>query len=393
MSQVSRFAFIDLLRILASQMIVLHHLAFYGPLSDHAYPVAGGAIDWLYQYGRLTVQIFFVTGGYCLAGSLARRPPMRLRAFVPTVVERYFRIGLPYLVALAVALVANAVARSLMDHPSISASPTPWQLLAHVFLLHNVLGYESLTAGIWYVAIDLQLGVFVYFIHAVGYRVSPSRGYAIARWTLLAMGLVSAFFWNRIPSLDRFGSYFLASYVLGMVAGWTREGSVSKGFFWGYLGAIAFALHVDFRSRLALAGVIAALLVLARGQVWLDKFCSTRPVQRLGVVTYSLFLIHFPICLLINAWWSSGLPPDPWRALLGMALAWGLSIVGAFLFYHLVETHLARLRLPDERAWKGLASSSGNPILRFLQRLGILSLLTAPSKGVHKTRGEGHVEG
>jgi hypothetical protein len=76
-----------------------------------------------------------------------------------------------------------------------------------------------------------------------------------------------------------------------------------------------------------------------------------------------------------------------------MALAWGLSIAGAFLFYHLVETHLARLRLPDERAWKGMASSSGNPILRFLQRLGVLSLLTAPSKGVRKTRGEGHVEG
>jgi len=294
---------------------------------------------------------------------------------------------------LAVALVANEVARSLMVHSSISARPTLWQLLAHVFLLHNVLGYESLTAGIWYVAIDLQLGVFVYFIHAVGYRISPSRGNMIARWTLLTMGLMSAFFWNRIPSLDRFGIYFLASYVLGMVAGWTREGSVSKGFFWGYLGAVAIALHVDFRARLALAGVTAALLMLARGQAWLERFSSTRPVQRLGVVTYSLFLIHFPICLLINVWWSKGLPPDPQRALLGMALAWGLSIAGAFLFYHLVETHLARLRLPDERAWKGMASSSGNPILRFLQRLGVLSLLTAPSKGVRKSRGEGHVEG
>jgi peptidoglycan/LPS O-acetylase OafA/YrhL len=355
MSQVSRFAFIDLLRILAAQMIVLHHLAFYGPLSDHAYPVAAGSIDCLYRYGRLAVQIFFVTGGYCLVGSLARRSPASWRSFARMVIERYFRIGLPYLAALGVALVANEVARFWMVHPSISPSPTPGQLLAHVFLLHNVLGYESLTAGIWYVAIDLQLVALVGLVYAVASQISPLRGRVIARWTLLAMGLMSAFFWNRLPNIDRFGIYFLASYVLGMVAAWTRDGSVGKGLFWGYLGAISLALYADFRVRLALAAVTAAVLVLAYGQTWLARFSSARPLQRLALITYSLFLIHFPICLVVNAWWSSRLPPDPWLALLGMAIAWGLSVTGAFLFYHLVETRLARLRLPGAGTRRGLA--------------------------------------
>jgi peptidoglycan/LPS O-acetylase OafA/YrhL len=356
MSHVSRFAFIDLLRILAAQVIVLHHLAFYGPLSDQAYAVAARPIDWLYQYGRFAVQIFFVTGGYCLAGSLARRKPERPRAFVAVVIERYFRIGLPYLAALCVALVANEIARSLMDHPSISASPTPGQLVAHVFLLQKVLGYESLTAGIWYVAIDLQLVAIVSVVYAVACRMSAQRGYVIARWTLMAMGLASAFFWNRSPNLDQFGIYFLASYVLGMLAAWTKDGRVPKLVFWAYLGAIALALHADFRARLGLAAATAALLVLAQGQAWLDKLSSIRPLQRLGLVTYSLFLIHFPICLLINAWWSYRLPSDPWMAILGMSIAWVLSMAGAVLFYHLVETRLARLRLPGAATWKGLAS-------------------------------------
>jgi peptidoglycan/LPS O-acetylase OafA/YrhL len=356
MSHPSRFAFIDLLRILAAQLIVLHHLAFYGPLSDHAYGVAAGPIDWLYRYGRFAVQIFFVTGGYCLAGSLARRKPERPQAFVAVVVERYFRIGLPYLAALCLALVANEIARSLMNHPSISASPTPGQLVAHVFLLHKVLGYESLTAGIWYVAIDLQLVAIVSVVYAVACRVSSQRGYVIARWTLLAMGLASAFLWNRSPNLDPFGIYFLASYVLGMLAAWTKDGRVSKPVFWGYLGAIALSLHADFRARLVLAAATAALLVLVQGQVWLAKLSSVRPLQRLGLVTYSLFLVHFPICLLVNAWWSYGLPPDPWMAMLGMGIAWVLSMAGAVIFYHVVETRLARLRLPTTGAWKGLAN-------------------------------------
>jgi peptidoglycan/LPS O-acetylase OafA/YrhL len=358
MSHVSRFAFIDLLRILAAQVIVLHHLAFYGPLSDHAYPVATGTIDWLYEYGRFAVQIFFVTGGYCLAGSLARRKPDQPRAFIAVVIERYLRLGLPYLAALGVALVANEIARSLMDHPSISARPTPGQLVAHVFLLHKVLGYESLTAGIWYVAIDLQLVALVSLVYAVACRLSSQRrrGHALARWTLLGMGLLSAFFWNRSPDLDQFGIYFLASYMVGMVAAWTQDGSVPKAFFWGYLGAIAFSLHADFRARLVVALATAALLVLVQGQVWLARLSSIPSLKRLGLVTYSLFLIHFPICLLVNAWWSHGLPPDPWMAILGMTVAYVLSLAGAVLFHHLVESRLARLRLPVAETWTSLTS-------------------------------------
>ena len=42
MSKPSRFVFLDLLRAIAAQLIVLHHLAFYGPLSDTAYDLAPG---------------------------------------------------------------------------------------------------------------------------------------------------------------------------------------------------------------------------------------------------------------------------------------------------------------------------------------------------------------
>src|SRR5664279_3981071 len=176
MPHAARFASIDLLRVVAAQVIVLHHLAFYGPLSDHAYSIAAGPIDWLFLYGRFAVHIFFVTGGYCLAGSLARRSANRPRAWLGLIVERYFRLGLPYLAALALALVANQIARLWMVHPSISPSPTAGQLVAHVFLLHNVLGYDSLTAGIWYVAIDLQLVALVGLVYAAACRLSSTRG-------------------------------------------------------------------------------------------------------------------------------------------------------------------------------------------------------------------------
>jgi peptidoglycan/LPS O-acetylase OafA/YrhL len=359
MAQVSRFAFLDLLRVLAAQVIVLHHLAFYGPLSDHAYPLAPGSIDWFYDYGRLAVQIFFVAGGFCMAGCMARRSPASPRAFAGVVIERYARLGLPYLVALLVALAANEIARAYGGHPSISPRPGAGQLIAHLFLLHQVLGYDSLTAGIWYVAIDLQLVALTSFVYLLARRVFPARGMAVARATLLVLGLASAFLWNRSSRLDDFGIYFLSSYVLGMAAAWTSDGRLSKQVFAGYLLAMLLALAVDFRPRLALAAACAILFWLAAKRAWLQKLANSAPVQRLVPITYSLFLIHFPICLLVNTLWSATLPPDPWLALLGLAVAFGLSQAGGFAFYYLIEKHLARVRLPGMRSPKTLASQTG----------------------------------
>ena len=61
---------IDTLKALASQSIVLHHLAIYGPMPLIAAPLAPGLVQWLDVYGRYAVQVFLVMGGYLAAGSL-----------------------------------------------------------------------------------------------------------------------------------------------------------------------------------------------------------------------------------------------------------------------------------------------------------------------------------
>lgn len=350
MTKASRFAFLDLLRAFGAQMIVWHHLAYYGPLSDFAYAVAARPIDWLYQYGRFAVQIFFVLSGYCMAiGRLKRRPPAGARDVVRLVVDRYLRVGLPYLLALGLALVANEIAAAYMEHPSISPRPTPWQLVAHLFLVHKLLGYDSLTAGIWYVAIDLQLVALVGLVHAVAANITRARGPLVARWSLLGLGLVSALVWNRMPRLDAFAIYFLASYVLGMAVAWLKHGDLSKRAFWAYVGVTALTLQVDFRARLVVVLVTATLLAVAQGRRWLTRLPSPAPLRLLADMSYSLFLIHFPTCLVLNALWSSHLPATPWLSLLGMVVAWGLSLVAAFSFYHLVEKRLSDFRLAEPR--------------------------------------------
>ncbi len=338
----ARLFFVDFLRALAAQGIVLHHLAFYGPLSDHARTLAPTTIDWLYEHARMAVQIFFVTAGYFAARSLSRRAPGGLRAAGRLMVDRYRRIGLPYWAALAVCLVANELARGFADLPSISASPTLPQIVAHALLLHDVLGYPALTAGIWFLAVDMQLYFLTTLLCALAARLWTRRGPWVAQGVLAGLGLVSAFWWNRIQGLDRYALYFLGSYALGLVVAWAEQRRLPRAFLWAYLAALVGAQFVEFRPRLGVATLTALLLAVAGQRGWLTSWPKSKLIQRLGETSYSLFLVHFPVSLLITAYWSSRLPPDPWLSLAGMAVCYLASLAVAFPF-HALETRLVNL--------------------------------------------------
>jgi peptidoglycan/LPS O-acetylase OafA/YrhL len=340
----SRLPFLDLLRALSSQAIVWHHLAFYGPLSDSAHEVASSLIDGLAQHARLAVQVFFVVSGYLSAVGLSGREPARLRALFAQITGRYRRIGLPYLGALLLVICANELARHWMNHPSISARPTFGQLVAHVFLVHDLVGYEPLSAGIWYLAIDLQLIAIVALVFwASAQLAGAGRGPALGRALLTALGVLSLFWFNRHPSLDHLAIYFMGSYVLGLVTAWVEAGSVRWLFFWAYAAAMLAAVALDFRSRLVVALATGLLLAAARHFGWITSWPRSRMIRWCAGISYSLFLVHFPVSLVVNALWSSHVPATPWLSLLGMLTAYAMSMLVAVAFHSRVERPLVAL--------------------------------------------------
>ena len=57
-----------------------------------------------------------------------------------------------------------------------------------------------------------------------------------------------------------------------------------------------------------------------------------------GRISYSVFLVHFPICLMANAWLGQWAPKAPaWQAL-GMAGAWLASNLAGAWFHRHVES-------------------------------------------------------
>jgi peptidoglycan/LPS O-acetylase OafA/YrhL len=102
-------------------------------------------------------------------------------------------------------------------------------------------------------------------------------------------------------------------------------------------------LLLEFRSRIALAAVVACALFLfgrikttSDGRAW-------SAIHGMGKISYSVFLIHFPVCLLVNAGFTRFAPAEPEWQLLGMLAAWSASLIAGAAFHRWVETPLGRV--------------------------------------------------
>ncbi|WP_280190935.1 acyltransferase family protein [Delftia sp. PS-11] len=358
MSHASRSALIDCTKGLACAAIVWHHLAFYGPMSDVAHPAAPELIDWLYEYARMAVQIFLVLGGYLAAASLAPQGQGLPGDPMARIGRRFVRLVVPYAVALVVAIVVSAAVRPWFDHDSVSGEPGLAQLLAHALLLQSIVGEESLSAGVWYVSIDFQLFALTVLLLAGvrrGTAVLARRfgEQALRRWwpwalsgaQALVVGGVAASLlgFNLDAQWDVWALYFFGAYGLGMMAYWAAQADRSStAWCWSLLivALVVAALSVQWRDRIALAGISALALVAAMRSPALAQWQGWQPLRRLGTISYSVFLVHFSVCLLVNAVESHFWPQSVPAAMLGMLLAFVLSIAAGHLLYERVERHV-----------------------------------------------------
>lgn len=336
--------FLDLFKAVAANLIVLHHLAFYGPMSDHVRPVLPGVIEWFDHYARIAVQVFLVIGGFLAAKSLSNGeagPAEPLRA----ILRRYAKLAPPFIAAMGIAVIASATASIWMTHDSISAPPTLTQFAAHAFLLHGVLGHESLSAGAWYVAIDFQLYALLTILLWIAAR-GGQYGWAAPLMVALA-AIASLYHFNRDAGWDNWALYFMGSYGLGALAWWASERHRGMTGAMLLIAAIALlgatALVLDFRTRIAVAlAASLALVVLSRGMLKLpgQELALT---AYLGRISYAVFLMHFPVSLVVNALFTRFAPAEATWQGLGMLIAWMTSIAAGGMFYRWVEQPLGAL--------------------------------------------------
>ena len=210
-------------------------------------------------------------------------------------------------------------------------------------------GFDGLSAGCWYVPMDFQwvsllLGC-LWLAGSMGDGVE--WGKATFFFLVVSLALSSLFYFNRDSVWDVWALYFFGAYALGVLAYWGAGRKNAGLWFLGIAVVVGAGLWLEWRSRIAVALLTSLALGLGQKYDFLSRWPRSRLIGWLGEISYSVFLVHFSVCLVINGLFASFAGHGLSVNAVGMLVAWGASIAAGGLFYHCVEKRV-RLMLKKE---------------------------------------------
>jgi peptidoglycan/LPS O-acetylase OafA/YrhL len=161
-----------------------------------------------------------------------------------------------------------------------------------------------------------------------------------------ALVLASLLHFNRDSDWDNWAVYFFGAYGLGALTHWLscNPSRTSRWIPMALIVAVTVAaLVIDFRARIALALAVSLLLFWAQMSGWLFTWPRSKVLTYLSKISYSVFLLNFPVALVVNAWFTRFATADAWVQTTGVLVAWIACNLAGALFYALVEQRAHRL--------------------------------------------------
>ncbi|MCI1004766.1 acyltransferase family protein [Herbaspirillum sp. C7C8] len=303
--------------------------------------------------------IFFVISGFVITLLLRRR----IEAGTFSFLEFYMRRAWRLLPALIVTLVLTAVVFSILTPISINNTLLPSLVasaagVANLYYAGTIDYFASGTSNP--VLHTWSLGVEEQF-----YLVFPLLAVILARHTrkpvLLLLGLCLASFAAAVVATghDATAAFYLPWYrgwefLAGAVVAYIDQDKL-KPRFSNFLSVAGFLLMMGwvcfykesyiFPGIGALGAVLGTAMALlgSRQENWVNKLLSVTPLARLGDMSYSVYLVHWPVVCLIGMFFPLERPSHQLVALL-------LSLVLGYLCWRLIEQPVLKRYRPARSA-------------------------------------------
>lgn len=302
-----RLAGVDGLRAAAALWVVLFHVRVF---STAHLPFA--PLDFFARSGSTGVSLFLVLSGFCLYLPFAggRQARFKAGAFF---VRRARRLLPAYYVSIGLALALNLVGGGALGFGPMSVGDVAWQLGTHLTLIHTLFPstFYALNGAYWSLGLEWQLylalpllivgmrrfGLAPTLVAAIGVNVV----YRVALALIASQGLVHSALLQTVVLPNLLPGRW-AEFVLGMVAAELyARGAVDRmpalaGYAWIPMMGLAVLADRLPVSHLAYGTAFAMLVVaVLKERSLVGRLFSWRPLVGLGIMSYSLYLVHQPI--------------------------------------------------------------------------------------------------
>ena len=319
--------------------------------------------------GFVGVDIFFVISGYLITGQLWRQVQadgkVKFAQFWARRARRLLPVSLLVIVLTALASLAFMPStRSMLIFDEASASATYWQNWLMIFkstdYLQQNISSLSPFQHFWSLSVEEQYYIFWPLLVGLVLLVSLGLRTSIKARSWIATGLlgliVVASLWASIQltEADQAVAYFSTFTRAWEFAGGALVAIVfdqrlvkvsepkSRSFIWFFTGVALmltsifwFTSDTPFPSFWAAVPTVGAMLAIFGGESehrlmprWWLKWA---PVQTLGDISYSLYLWHWPLLVLVPIWYGQKFNAGFWPLVLLVA------VVLAFLSKRFIE--------------------------------------------------------
>lgn len=340
-----RFEFLDGLRGIAALMVTcLHFHTLIVERTSAYFPVI---LEHFFKNGHFGVQIFFVLSGFVIAYSI-KNETITSSFFMRFFVRRSLRLDPPYWMTL-IMLTGLIYLGSFVSGHSSDYMPDFNTFTVNAFYLPGFLGTEYILPVAWTLCMEFQLYIFFVLMVTVIQQLNRWKGFDVFDYSspfgplllspVLIVSLVEASGWNLWDSVPGLFVPYWYSFFCGTLVCWTLLGKVKSSYFWMSMMGVVLCSAVELNADMAVTLATAFMILIVARLDKLHQALRSPVFQYLGKVSYSLYLIHWPIGIKFMTFllfvFGPGVEEFPSLALMLMALT--ATLVATHFFYRYVE--------------------------------------------------------
>jgi peptidoglycan/LPS O-acetylase OafA/YrhL len=309
---------LDFLRGLAAIFVALFHFT-----NGSGYLRDTNALKQIGKWGYLGVEVFFVISGFIIPLSMFRNN-YSISKFKTFILKRIIRIEPPYIITILLVLVLNYVS-SLSPYYKgkgfVFDFYTASSILSHIGYLTELVNFKWINPVFWTLGIEFQYYLFIalYFLLITHSRLFIRIG-SIVILLILSLIIVDT----------RLLFHYLPLFTPGIICFLYTSKKLSRSWliFLILLNVVVGVICNGFPS------IIACCIAFAF--IFLVDISKRKVFAFLGNISFSLYLIHVPLCMRLLNLSENFIKGEMARSLFVFSLLF-IAILIAHIFYKFIE--------------------------------------------------------
>ena len=349
-----RYVFLDAWRAIAALAVMIHHMIHSTVLAAPLQSVLPAPILFLDSIASYRIPLFMIISGFVIAHAL-RKNPLTKESIGNFVLRRHLRLDPVYWIMIIVSL-GLLGAEKLIPGAVSSPWPTPGEILLNFLYLQKIAGLEGIVGVAWTLCIEFQFYMIFVLMLVVGNLMSrkrvAGRSHREPLWLSFGLGCVSLVWIHLVDNNVWFIQYW-HYFALGTLCWAAIHFPEFKELFFWFLGLTALSMALLPLSPLMpdlvmgdpnVSAPAMLISILLSGFIYivgvqgnLATMWNWKPLQYVAGISYSLYLVHFPVVFIVMSVGYKLTRDNPYFALLWFGMA-GLASIGiSHLFFLLFE--------------------------------------------------------